>query len=217
MPLVIGVSSTPSSTGNYSGLIQSIIDTLKDESLEDRIPDFIFRAEARFNRLLYPLQDETTVTLSLAEGASSVSLPTRFKKARSLVYANDPSVVLKQLGPEDFKERFEDANPGPPEAFCLASELLLVGPEADADYSLSLTYVEGITNLSQSNQTNWLIELHPDLYFFGALQYAELDGWNDERAVLCDGAIDRIIEEIKFADAQRRGGAKIDDVPGVFF
>lgn len=218
MPIVVGVSSSASTTGNYSGLIQSVIDTLKDETLEDRIPDFIFRAEARFNRLLYPLNDETTASLSLAEGESAVDLPADFKKPRSLTHESaSGSVVLEQLSPEDFRAKYLDASTASPREYAIVGGEILIGPEADADYTLSLTYVRGLTNLSQSNQTNWLIESHPDLYYFGALMYAELDGWNDERARDLDGATDRIIEEIKFWDAQRRRGDSQASVAGTYF
>lgn len=217
-PLVVSISSVPSDVGNYSGLIQTVVDTLKDESLEERIPDFIRLAEARFNRLLYPVDDETTTTLSATvANAGKISLPDDFKKARTLTYSGSGNyVTLKQLSPDDFRERFLGATAGEPEAYSILNNQLWVGPTPDATYSLSLVYVEGIPTLSISNQTNWLIENHPDLYYFGALMYAELDGWNDERAHDFDGAVDRIIEEIKFADAQRRN-SNVDDVTGTYF
>ena len=217
MPIVISLTSVPTDIGNYSGLIATIVDTLKDDSLEERVPDFIALAEARFNRLLYPLNDETTATLTLAAGDTSDPLPTDFKKPRSLYYANDPSTVLKQLSPDDFNAKYLDATSGKPEAYCIEGANVRIGPEADAAYTLTLSYVRGLQGLSQSNQTNWLIENHPDLYFFGALMYAELDGWNDERAHDFDGAVDRIIGEIKFWDAQRRRGDHHDTVAGTYF
>jgi hypothetical protein len=218
MPIVVGVSSASSSVGNYSGLIQSIIDTLKDDTLEDRVPDFIFRAEAMFNREIYPLNDETSTSLTLAEGATTIALPDDFKKLRTLTYpSTSGSVVLPQLSPDDWKARFLDATAAPPEAFALAGNLLWVGPEADTDYTLSLTYVQGLTNLSQSNQTNWLIEAHPDLYFFGTLMYAEIDGWNDERATNFAQTTIEILGRIKFWDAQRRRGESQGSVAGTYF
>jgi hypothetical protein len=217
MPIVVGVSSAAGTSGTYSGLIQDVMDALKDESLEDSIPKFIYRAEARFNRLLYPLNDETTASLSLAQGASSVALPTDFKKPRTLYLDNDPSAVLTQLSPDDFRAKYLDASAARPVNFAIQDSSLLIGPDADAAYTLSLTYVRGLTNLSQSNQTNWLIEAHPDLYFFGAMMYAELDGWNDERAHDFDGAVDRIIGEIQFWDAQRRRADSQDTVAGIYF
>lgn len=219
MPIVVSISSVPSDVGNYSGLIQTVVDTLKDESLEERVPDFIRLAEARFNRLLYPIDDETTTTLSATvANAGKISLPDDFKKARTLTFNSGSGnyVVLKQLSPDDFQARFLNDETGEPQAYSILNNQLWVGPTPAATYSLSLVYVEGIPTLSQSNQTNWLIENHPDLYFFGALMYAELDGWNDERAHDFDGAVDRIIAEIKFADAQRRTN-NVDDVPGTYF
>lgn len=218
MPIVVGVSSSGSSAGNYSGLIARIVEHMKDDSLEDSVPDFIYYAEAMFNRELYPLNDEVEVTLSLGEGEGSVNLPTDFKKLRSLFLdSNTGSVVLKQLNPDAFKARFLDAGTGRPEAFCINGGELLIGPDADADYSLTLKYVQGLPGLSQSNQTNWLIETHPDVYFFGALMYAELDGWNDERGMNFAQTTMEVLERIKFWDAQRRRGDNFDTVAGTYF
>ena len=218
MPIVVGGSSSGTTSGTFSGLIQEIIDTLDDETIEDRIPGYISRAEARFNRLLFPIEDEISTWLTTTANVGYVALPTRFKKLRSLSYEpGTGSVVLPQLSPDDFKARFMDATPGPPEAFAIAADSIWIGPTPDVLYSLPITYVIGFTQLSQTNQTNWLIEAHPDLYFFGALLYAELDGWNDERAGSFDGAVDRIIAEIKFADAQKRRGDKQETVQTDYF
>jgi hypothetical protein len=218
MPIVVSISSVPSDVGNYSGLIQTVVDTLKDESLEERVPDFIRLFEALANRLLYPIDDETTTTLSAtAANEGKISLPDDFKKARSLTYsASGNNVTLKQLGPDDFQARFLGATSGEPEAYCIVNNQLHVGPTPASTYSLSLVYVEGIPNLSPSNQTNWLIENHPDVYFHGTLMYAELDGWNDERSRNFAETTLEIIEQIKFADAQRRN-SNIEDVPGTYF
>lgn len=221
MPIVVGITSTPSSSGNYSGLIQSIVDTLKDDSLEDRVPDFIYRAEAMFNRELYPLDDETSATLSATvANAGVISLPTDFKKVRSITCGSSgdsDALVLPQLGADDFKSRFIGQTAGPPEAFALAGNRFWIGPTPDATYSLTCHYVQGIQNLSQSNQTNWLLDAHPDLYFFGAMMYAELDGWNDERATNFAQTCMEILERVKFWDGQRRSGGQIDTVAGTYF
>lgn len=218
MPIVVSISSVPSDVGNYSGLIQTVVDTLKDDSLEERVPDFIRLAEALFNRLLYPIDDETTTTLSATvANEGKISLPDDFKKVRSLTYSGSGHyVTLKQLSPDDFQTRFLGATAGEPEAYCIVNNQLHVGPEPDSTYSLSLVYVEGIPNLSNNNQTNWLIETHPDVYFHGTLMYAELDGWNDERSRNFAETTMEIIEQIKFADAQRRN-SNVEDVPGTYF
>jgi hypothetical protein len=217
MPIVIPGSASPNAVGNYSGLIQSVMDTLKDDSLESAIPRFIYLAEARFDRLLYPLNDEVTASLALATGASSVSLPSDYKTVRTLYQGTSPSAVLTQLGPDDFRSKYLDSQPGTPCDYAIQGGSILIGPEADADYTLTLTYIQGIPTLSEANQTNWLIEAHPDLYFFGALMYAELHGWNDDRAHDFDGAVDRIIAEIQGWDARRRKGRAHAVVAGSYF
>lgn len=219
MPIVVGLSSVPSDIGNYSGLIATIVDTLKDDSLEERVPDFINLAEALFNRILYPLNDETSEALSATVANEGiVALPTDYKKTRSITYGtSSEALVLKQLSPDDFKTRFLGASAGKPEAFALAGNKVWIGPTPDTTYSLTHHYVQGLQNLSQSNQTNWLIEFHPDVYFHGTLMYAELDGWNDERSRNFAETTMEILQQIKFWDAQRRRGDSQETVAGTYF
>jgi hypothetical protein len=219
MPIVISLTSVPSDVGNYSGLIQTIVDTLKDDSLEERVPDFINLAEALFNRILYPLNDEVSEALSATVANEGiVALPTDYKKTRAITYGtSSDALVLKQLSPDDFKTRFLGQSASKPEAYALAGNRVWIGPTPDATYSLTHHYVQGIQNLSQSNQTNWLIENHPDVYFHGTLMYAELDGWNDERSRNFAETTMEILQQIKFWDAQRRRGDSQETVPGTYF
>lgn len=217
MPIVVGVSSTGSSVGNYSGLIQSIIDTLKDDDLEDRVPDMIFRAEALFNRELYPLNDETTATVATVAGTATSALPTNFKKLRSIYKGTDTKAILKQLSLDDLKTQYVELSNAQPEAFAIFGGNIHWGPIPDAVYSHTCAFIEALENLSQSNQSNWLIENHPDVYFFGTLMYAELDGWNDERSGNFAETTMEILQQIKRWDAQRRRGDNHAEVAGVYF
>ncbi len=219
MPIVIGVSSTPTASGTYSGLIQDVMDTLDDTSLEDSIPRFIYHAEALFNRALYPLDDEVSEPLSATVANGGViALPTDYKKTRSITYGtSSDALVLQQLSTDDFKARFLGATAGKPEAYALAGNRVWIGPAPDATYSLTHHYVQGLQGLSQSNQSNWLIEAHPDVYFHGALMYAELDGWNDERSRNFAETTMEILGQIKHWDAQRRRGDSVATVVGDYF
>jgi hypothetical protein len=219
MPIVVGVSSAGNSVGNYSGLIARVVDHMDDDTLEDKVPAFVYYAEAMFNRELYPLNDETSEALSATvANAGVIALPTDFKKVRSVNYGTgNDALVLAQLSPDDFKDRFLGTTAGPPEAYAIAGNRIWFGPTPDATYSLTCHYVQGLQSLSQSNQTNWLIEEHPDVYFFGTLMYAELDGWNDERGTNFAQTTMEIIQRVKFWDAQRRRGDNQDTVAGSYF
>lgn len=217
MPIVVGVSSTGSAAGNYSGLIQSIIDTLKDDTLEGFIPAMIFKAEALFNRILYPLNDETTATITTTADSITSALPLDFKRIRTLYKSTDTKAILPQLSPDDLETRFIESSNAQPEAFALTVDSIYWGPIPDAAYDFTMIYVEKLANLSQSNQTNWLIENHPDVYYFGALQYAELFGWNDERSRFFAETTMEILQQIRFWDAQRRRGENHTAVAGVYF
>jgi hypothetical protein len=217
MAIVVGVSSTGSSIGNYSGLIQSIIDTLKDETLEDFIPDMIFRAEALFSRILYPLNDETSATVTTTADTGTSSLPTDIKRIRTLYKGTDTKAVLPQMSLDDLKRKYLEASNAQPEAFATATDQIHWGPIPDDAYSFTCVYVEALTNLSQAVQTNWLIENHPDVYYFGTLMYAELFGWNDERSQSFAETTMEILHQINRWDVHRRFGYNHETVTGTYF
>lgn len=217
MPIVVGVTSSAGTGGNYSGLIQEIMDTLKDDTLEDRIPNFIARAEALFNRILYPLNDETTATITTTADSITSALPDDFKRLRSLYKSSDTKAILTQLSPDDLETKYISSSGALPEAFALTVDSIYWGPIPDDAYAFTMLYVRGLVNLSQSNQTNWLIESHPDVYFFGTLMYAELDGWNDERSRNLAETTTEILNQIRFWDAQRRRGENHAAIAGTYF
>jgi hypothetical protein len=221
MAIVVGVTSG-TSIGNYSGLIQYIIDTLKDETLEEFIPTMIRYAEALFDRELYPLNDEVTATITTTADVGVSALPEDFKKLRALYKGTDTKVVLPQLSVDDLKKRYLEDSNGQPVAYALGTEAdedsgFHWGPIPDDEYEFSCVYVQGLTNLSQTQQTNWLIEWHPDLYYFGTLMYAELFGWNDERSAFFGESAREILAQVKRWDSFRRRGERVDSVAAVYF
>lgn len=212
MPIVLTLPSSPDAIATYEGLVDAICYTLKDDTLATHAPRFIYLAEARFKRLLNTLDQEASST---ATAAASIALPSDYKHLRSVRI--DDSEPLRQLSPDDFRTRFAEMGTAKPEAYCIQDGALLLGPAPDSAYALNLSYVRTLTNLSDTVQTNWLIERSPDLYLYGAIAHAELFGWNDERLPLFESAVDTIIAEINAEDALRRRGQYVADVAGAYF
>lgn len=201
----------------YQTLIDAIVETLEDSTVETPAPRFIQLAEARFNRLLFDIDAEATATTSTTAGDNTIAFPTRFRQARALRIGSDPTNVLKQLSIDDLNAKWADASTGQPEDYAISGGQFFLGATPDDEYTVTITYVKGILPLSDSNATNWLLDAHPDLYFYGSLLHAEFYGWNDERLPLMKQAVDEMLGEIKVADAMRRHGSTAGTVAGTYF
>ena len=194
---------------SYSTLVAAIVDRMNDSAMSSFADEFIQLAEALFKRELTNLESEGTATLALTSSTTTVSLPSDYNGLRSLHL--DDHGPLTQLGPVDFQQRWADDNRGEPENFAIFGNVLHFGPMPDAAYTATMTYLRKLSGLSSTNTTNWLLEMHPDLYLYGALVQAEFRGWNDDRLPMLGALVDNTIASINKHDARKRRG----DNPGV--
>lgn len=197
---------------SYATLVDAIVDRMNNADLSSYAPEFIQMAEAMFNRRLSNLEMEGQST---ASAAASMALPYDYKLIRS-VHLNDHG-PLGQLSPDDFQKKWADDSAGQPVDYAIMSGELRLGPQPDASYTVTLTYVRKLVGLSAINTTNWLLEDNPDLYLYASLLHAEFRGWNDERLPMIKSLSDEIISEINIADALQRRGDLISTVEGVYF
>ena len=69
-------------------------------------------------------------------------------------------------------------------------------PTPDGAYSSILMYYAKVPTLSDSNETNWLLTHHPDIYLYGALLHSAPYLKEDERAqtwaALYTSAVERV-------------------------
>jgi hypothetical protein len=61
---------------------------------------------------------------------------------------------------------------GPPIAYARIGNVLKLAPPPDAGITLEMIYSARFTPLTETSVSNWIIEEHPDLYFYGALAQA---------------------------------------------
>ncbi|ODU22777.1 MAG: hypothetical protein ABS87_01005 [Sphingomonas sp. SCN 67-18] len=194
------VLDLPASTNleNWTGLRNSIEAWLDRTDLNDRIPDFIRLAEARFRREITRVERETTIPLP-------GSLPADFDSVREIFLPDCPSAALVQVGLPELRERF--SGQGMPRVYAIVAGQIVVGPTPISAVTALLTYNAKIPALSATNQINWLLADHPDLYLYGALLHAEMFGWNDERLPLMKAAVDETLAEINRAGLRRKHGS----------
>lgn len=191
---------------NYRGLVESVQRWLNRTDLQEDVPDFIRLAEARFRRVLVMPDMETTVTLA---PAASVPLPADFDSMRSLGIPG--SHAMDQLSPADFLAIPMGPNNQPargqPAKFMIASGVMQFWPVPDKAYAAQMTYRANIPSLGPSQDSNWLLAKHPDVYLYGTILQAEAFGWNDERVPIIKAALDEAIGEVMQAGTRQRYGS----------
>lgn len=149
-----------------------------DEDIDTQAARAIAFAERRFNRTLRVPEMETSTTLTV--DAATEALPSDFLELRAIYLNTDPKTVLEQMTFADLRNSYPAAATGKPQNFAIQSGSTLVfGPSPDASYSCIINYYQKILALGSSQESNWLLLAHPDIYLFGAM--AELcDLYKDE-------------------------------------
>ena len=146
----------------------------QDATLIARIPTFIQLFEAKMNRSLFVRQMEaraTTLTDTADDEPEMISLPSDFQSMRRVRISSvngKPHLDFKsgtQL--DEYRSSIGNVS-GQPVYFTIFGDEIELAPTPDAVYTIEMVYRKNIPALS-SNSTNWLLDLAPDAYLYGAL------------------------------------------------
>jgi len=180
---------------SYSTLKTTVTDYLTlDATAAAMLPTFIQAAESELSRLILAPQRELIETASTAAGTQTVSLPSNFAQARSLLIDDD--YPLEPVTLNTLLASNSDSPAGRPIMYCIAGQSLYLSPIPDAVYTLTLFCLSAIPALSDANPTNWLLLAHPDAYLFATIMQAEIYMVNDERADRALSRLAPIVEQI---------------------
>lgn len=186
----------------FSGLKASVADYLARADLTTAIVDFITLSEAKFNRQLFCVQMEKRATALVNMSATEpqfIALPTDFQSMRRLRLSSvsgKPRLEYKSGAEADeYRTSVGDVTGRPLYFTVFGSEFELL-PTPDAAYTLEMVYRSTIPALSDSNTTNWLLTLAPDLYLYGALMEAAPYIQDDERIQVWAAGRANALEEL---------------------
>lgn len=180
----------------YAELLANIADTLDRDDAGTRLPGWLKLVEARLNRLLDDPDMELSVTLT-GDGAD---LPADFGSMVSLGTAyNQPltpmsNVEYAALLPSSGTSRY----------YTIRENKVYYAPGAA---NPTLVYRRQIPPLTADDDSNWLIERAPDIYFYGVLLQAEAWDVNTEAAAGWKALWDEAIAELRSDSARRKWGA----------
>lgn len=192
---IVLVSS--SANWNYSTLQTNIADWLHrsdDSVMLARIPDFIKLGEADLFRQIKMQGIEKSIDLTMTIGSRFVDLPDSCAEIRALFDStNQPKERVIQYSDENLPVNTELR--GYPTYFSIEDGKLKFDCLADLAYMLTLMYTENQA-LSNTNQTNEILEKYPDAYLYASLLQAAPYIADDKRIGVWQSYYSKIIQDI---------------------
>lgn len=180
---------------SYQQLIDAINDWMDRNDLTGSAPSMIALCEARLRRELSPLVFEANGTVSITGGIGL--LPTDCDAVRGVFFNQEP---LDEVSPDIGRQLSAGSTP---RGYSLEANSIRLWPLWDG--VVSVLYHGKLPSLSDANSSNELLLEHPDVYFFGAMMFAEGYLSNDSRAAMFKAMWDEAIESLKqFYLRQRR-------------
>src|SRR5436309_15586118 len=121
-------------------------------------------AAAANRRLRVRLQEATATLMPDANG--NATLPGDYLSTRRVTWTGSPRVELQYVHPSYLQAAYPSAPAGVPRIFTIEGSTLKVRPLDST--ALEVNYFQKIPPLA-TNDPNWLITAHPDLYRFCSL------------------------------------------------
>lgn len=170
----------------YGELTAAIADWMNRSDLSGSVNGMIALAESRIRRRLDPLFNEATITLTTAADGGG-TLPSNHGTINRVIY--DTATLPRWSG-----YSVSDIGPGTvPLAYTLDANQIRLWPACAVD--VTLFYQPDFPSLSPEAPSNELLSNHPDLYFFGAMLFAEGYVANDARAALFKDLFDEALND----------------------
>lgn len=186
---------------NYTELQASIATRMERSDLTAQIPDFITLAEAKLNRRTDLRLANSTQSLTLASGASTIALPSGFVEPVELW-------LVTSLGREKLRFKAPGSlitytTAGEPLAWTIDGANIRFDRPADAAYSIEFR-MRGRYALSDASPTNDLLTDHPDAYVYAVMQEAERFMLNTTEADKYAMMLEGVLEEVKRLEGRSR-------------
>jgi hypothetical protein len=210
MTVAIPVSSTVA-LATYADLLTEVPLYLNRTDLAARIPTFIRLAEAEINRRLAlkpvrPMLTRDTLTID----NEYVAAPTDLLKPASLQLSD--GTEMKYVDPTNISRLKSDAvealedwllgmtseSPTAMRWYTLVEGEFRFYPVPTEDDDATLTYWARLSPLTETSDSNWMLDDHPDVYWYGVLAHASRHIRDDQdaasNATLFDDALQKVLD-----------------------
>ena len=166
--------------------------------------DYITRGEARLNRRLRLVSQQTSTTFTLSTGSSTQALPTGFFEHIDLFYTSDNYQPTQQ----SFHSLQETASSGDGRPYYFAiGNVLQFERQADQDYAFTHRYYKKLDLVTDN--TNTVLTGSPDAYIYATLAafYMRAKDSNSVQSNL--NLLDGVIQELNNLDNRSRSQATL--------
>lgn len=190
---------------DYNSLLARVVDTLGSQITTAQAANLVELVEARFNRIIdHPMREATT---TYTNPTGDIVLPTDCWRLRDMWLVGTPDTTLEQLSPDAARTLYGRAV-GNPLCYAISGRNIDLFPTPTSTFvgTIKARYQQTIPALGPSNLTNWLIESHPDIYYYALLLQAEAYIVNDERLAIWKGALDEALGELEAVARRQRYG-----------
>ena len=192
----------------YSELKSAIADWLNRDDLTSVIPSFIELAEAELTRNLRHRKMIARADATI--NSEYTQTPLDWFQTQTLILETDPVTTLQYLTPEalNAKRAASTAN-GKPLFYTMIGTEIQVYPVPSGDYTAEMVYYSKIPSLSDSETTNWLLTLAPDIYLYGSLMQSAPYLQDDNRLSVWNALYQKKIEDIYISDQRTTGQTSV--------
>lgn len=193
----------------YSELQSAVADWLNRTDLTSAITDFISLAEAEFQRTI---RHRKMITRSDATIDSEYSAtPGDWYQSVSLILKTDPVHPLEYVTNEAMNDlKATSSAVGKPNYYTHVGTEIQVYPAPDGTgYTGEVVYYAKIPPLTDSNTSNWLLDIAPDIYLYGTLVQSAPYLRDDERTGVWASLYKQGIEELIVSDQRTRGQTSV--------
>ena len=190
----------------YVELQSAVANWLDRTDSNDRIPEFIALAEAKFNRMVRA-PDMVTKDDAFSITGQYVAHPgATFLEVIRFALLTSPVRTLEYLTPVEMSEaRWSRTSSGKPIYFTVVGSNFEFFPTPDQTYTGSLVYYTQITGLSTTSP-NWLLTSHPDIYLFGALLEAAPYEHDTEKTQIWSSRLQTALDQLEKMNDRKRIG-----------
>jgi len=188
----------------YSGLQSSIANWLDRDDLTSVIQDFISLAEHRMERSVrhYKMVERSSGALDSQYSAVPADW---LETIRFSITDGNTSKVEQTTVSDLMDKRAAGLNQtGRPRFYAHVGETFELYPTPDQTYNIELLYYQKIPALSTSQTSNWILDMAPDAYLYGALLQAAPYLGEDERVQVWNGLYTAAISELNAANEKTR-------------
>jgi hypothetical protein len=189
------------SIANYADLVAAVGRWINRNDLDAVIPDFIAIAESRIALRLRVPQMVKATTLTQLAGTGSVEVPDDWLEWDT-VRLGERDLLLEYIPPVYMAGIIASGSAGNFGQYTMDGTNLVVTGTIDPgapDLDINVSYYARIPPLNGTQNSNWLLTLHPEVYLYGAL----VSGWqyvlNEPRAAQNATLFDNTIQLVNDA------------------